>query len=461
MLRLNSEAVRFADNELELSDGDSLRVDRVVALPALEVPVIPGLPQGEGGFVVTDMQMHASGLDAVWAVGDVISFPVKQGGLAAQQANVAARAIAASAGAQVPLQGHLTSPCSAPHLITGGALDFLRVRIEEESAGDTGVGSALWSPPEKLAGNYLGPVIAHTAGMESPQQLVERPSPHDASRGADCPAAAHPLPGCSERRAYQALLATIEQARRVIHSRVVWHVNSTHRGGGVAEMLRSLLPYVRGAGVDTRWVVLRDGPDFFAVTKRIHNNLHGDPGDGGGLGAEEREIYEETLAESARHLTRLLHPGDVVYLHDPQTAGLVPAVRDGGVRVVWRCHIGIDEPNEPARRAWSFLRPYVEQADAYVFSRRQYLWEGLDAERAWMVPPSVDPFSPKNQEMEPATVEAILGESASGLTSLPRRPSSPVETAVRAGSSGAPRSTRRSHCPRWPGWLHRCLVGTA
>jgi trehalose synthase len=213
---------------------------------------------------------------------------------------------------------------------------------------------------------------------------------------------------------YEAFEEIADRARKIFSGRAIWHVNSTYRGGGVAEMLRSLLPYVRGAGVDTRWVVLRDGPDFFTITKRLHNNLHGDPGDGGPMGKEERAIYRETLAESARHLTRLLQPGDVVYLHDPQTAGLVPAVRNGGVGVVWRCHIGVDEPNDLVRRAWDFLRPYVEQADAYVFSRRQYVWEGLDAERAWMVPPSVDPFSPKNQEMEPVVVEAVLGEIGLG-----------------------------------------------
>jgi trehalose synthase len=235
---------------------------------------------------------------------------------------------------------------------------------------------------------------------------------------------------------YEAFEEVAERARNIFSGRAIWHVNSTHRGGGVAEMLRSLLPYVRGAGVDTRWVVLRDGQDFFTVTKRLHNNLHGDPGDGGPLGKEERAIYEETLKESARHLTRLLQPGDVVYLHDPQTAGLVPAVRDGGVRVVWRCHIGVDEPNDLVRRAWDFLRPYVEQADAYVFSRHQYLWEGLDAERAWMVSPSVDPFSPKNQEMEPAVVDAVLGEIGFG-------PHAPESAPVFVRGDGTPGRVER------------------
>jgi trehalose synthase len=235
---------------------------------------------------------------------------------------------------------------------------------------------------------------------------------------------------------YEAFEEIANRARSTFSGRAIWHVNSTFRGGGVAEILRSLLPYVRGAGVDTRWVVLREAQDFFTVTKRLHNNLHGDPGDGGEIGAEEREIYEKTLAESARHLTRLLRPGDVVYLHDPQTAGLVPAVRDGGVRVVWRCHIGVDEPNELVRRAWDFLRPYVEEADAYVFSRRRYVWEGLDAERAWVVPPSIDPFSPKNQDLEPIVVEAILGEIGLG-------PSAPAEAPVFIRADGTPGRVER------------------
>ncbi len=215
---------------------------------------------------------------------------------------------------------------------------------------------------------------------------------------------------------YERFERIAERARDTFAGRAIWHVNSTQRGGGVAEVLQSMLPYVRGAGVDTRWVVLRERPEFFTVTKRLHNNLHGDPGDGGELGEEERDFYEKTLEDSARHLTRLMQPGDIVYLHDPQTAGLVPAVRDGGVRVVWRCHVGVDEPNDLVRRAWEFLRPYVEAADAYVFSRRQYLWEGLDSERVWVVPPSVDPFSPKNQDLEPAAVEGILGKIGLGAS---------------------------------------------
>jgi trehalose synthase len=198
-------------------------------------------------------------------------------------------------------------------------------------------------------------------------------------------------------------------ARREFEGVAIWHVNSTARGGGVAEILQSLLPYARGAGVDTRWVVMRNDDPFFRVTKRLHNRLHEDPGDGGDLGDAERRSYEGPLAANAGQLSQLIQPGDVLYLHDPQTAGLVPAMKEIGARVIWRCHIGVDEPGPLAHSAWDFLRPYVEDADAFVFSRRQYVWEGLEIERVWLMPPAIDPFAPKNQALEPATIEAILG----------------------------------------------------
>lgn len=226
---------------------------------------------------------------------------------------------------------------------------------------------------------------------------------------------------------YGRVEAAAARARDLFEGRAIWHVSSTLRGGGVAEMLRSLLPYVRGAGVDTRWVVLRERAEFFELTKRLHNNLHGDPGDGGALGATQRDLYEDTLAASARHLSPLLQAGDVVFLHDPHTAGLAPAAKAAGASVVWRCHIGADRPDEIARRAWDFLAPYVRAADAFVFSRREYLWEVLDRERAWVMAPCIDPFSPKNQELEPATVEEVIG-----VIGLGPEPPTLVPTFIRA-----------------------------
>jgi trehalose synthase len=211
--------------------------------------------------------------------------------------------------------------------------------------------------------------------------------------------------------AYGQVEEATAKARTLLSGTVIWHVNSTARGGGVAEMLQSLLAYARGAGVDVRWLTIGGNEGFFRVTKRIHNQLHGAPGDGGELGEDERGIYEGALGGNAEELAELVRPGDIVYLHDPQTAGMIEPMRRRGARVVWRCHVGLDNPNELARGAWSFLRPYVEQADAYVFSRKAFVWAGLDEDRLWVVAPSIDAFSPKNQEMEPEAVHAILAQT--------------------------------------------------
>ena len=208
--------------------------------------------------------------------------------------------------------------------------------------------------------------------------------------------------------------AVAESAREKFAGRAIWHVSSTARGGGVAEILHSLLPYVRGVGVDTRWVVLHEELAFFAVTKRLHNHLHEDPGDGGPLGGEERTLYETALRDSAAQLAKSIQAEDVVYLHDPQTAGLAPAMQEIGAKTIWRCHVGVDRPGRLARGGWDFLRPYVESADALVFSRDAYIWDGIDRDRVWLMPPSIDPFAPKNQDLDAGTVEAILGEIGLG-----------------------------------------------
>src|SRR4029077_2108498 len=208
---------------------------------------------------------------------------------------------------------------------------------------------------------------------------------------------------------YREVEEATKTADKVLAGRAVWHVNSTARGGGVAEMLQSLLAYARGAGVDARWLTIGGTEGFFRITKRIHNQLHGAPGDGGHLEKDERETYESALLESANDLTGLVRDGDVVYLHDPQTAGLVPHIKSTGVSVIWRCHVGLDHPNELAREAWSFLSDYVQEADAYVFSRKAFAWDGLDQKKLWLVAPSIDAFSPKNQDMDPDAVRAIMG----------------------------------------------------
>jgi trehalose synthase len=208
---------------------------------------------------------------------------------------------------------------------------------------------------------------------------------------------------------------TIARGRELLDGRVVWNVNSTARGGGVAEMLRSLIGYVRGAGLDGRWVTIGGNEDFFRVTKRLHNRLHGFAGDGGPLGDDEHAVYERCAAENAEAFAELVGPDDVVILHDPQTAGMIPRLLETGVPVIWRAHIGLDLPNDLAREAWRFLIGYVKRADAYVFSRPAYRWEGLDDAKVSVIAPSIDAFAPKNHVMSFTSVTAVL--RAAGLAS--------------------------------------------
>jgi trehalose synthase len=220
--------------------------------------------------------------------------------------------------------------------------------------------------------------------------------------------------------------AEVEQAvlraRKLLRGRTVWNVNSTAAGGGVAEMLRSLVGYSLDAGVDARWVVISGDAPFFALTKRLHNRLHGAAGDGGPLGEEEHRLYEDTLRDAAEDLRRRVGPRDLVILHDPQTAGLVPAL-DSGVPVVWRSHIGRDAPNEHSDDAWRFLLPYVRAAAGWIFSRWEYVPPGVDRNRVTIVPPSIDPFATKNEDLTPQETAAIV--AAAGLLqdgAVPGRP---------------------------------------
>ncbi|HEX2568253.1 MAG TPA: glycosyltransferase [Polyangia bacterium] len=234
-------------------------------------------------------------------------------------------------------------------------------------------------------------------------------------------------------------LGAAEALQRRLGGRVIWNVNSTAVGGGVAEMLQSLLSYVRGAGINTRWLVIRGDEPFFRVTKRLHHALHGAAGDGSPLGEGERRIYEAALRTNIVELRAFVEPGDIVILHDPQTAGMVKALAEAGARVIWRCHIGWEQRNDETELGWRFLAPYLGAAHAFVFSRHAYVPPPCDDGRAVIIQPSIDVFSAKNQALSEETVRAILVHA--GIVE------GPMPEAVRPGfvrSDGAPGRVARS-----------------
>jgi trehalose synthase len=225
------------------------------------------------------------------------------------------------------------------------------------------------------------------------------------SRGID--AFAELLP--AER--IQSVRGLAERVRSLLGSRAIWNINSTATGGGVAEMVRSLVRYSRGLGVQVRWLVLDGTPEFFRITKRIHNALHDWQGDGSPLGPDERLVYERVMHDNTDTLDTLVRPGDIVICHDPQTAGLVPQLAARGVTVIWRCHIGHDKRSEEVDRGWHFLREYLEHVPLAAFSREDYAPDWLPRKRWVVLPPNIDPFSPKNQQLSEESIRAILGKT--------------------------------------------------
>ena len=192
-----------------------------------------------------------------------------------------------------------------------------------------------------------------------------------------------------------------------LDGRTVWMVNSTARGGGVAEMMPRMITIFRELGVDVRWAVIGSGnPDFFRLTKRLHNLIHGsgDPA----LTAADRTVYEAVSRENAEALRPHVRPGDLLVVHDPQPLGSGAILRrDLDVRAVFRCHIGLDRSTPQTQAAWEFLKPHADVYDHAVFTAPEYIPDFL-AGRAGIIRPAIDPLSHKNRDLHVQRLVGIL-----------------------------------------------------
>jgi trehalose synthase len=180
----------------------------------------------------------------------------------------------------------------------------------------------------------------------------------------------------------------------------VLHINATPYGGGVSELLRSMVPLLNDLGLIADWKVISGDDAFFGVTKKIHNGLQGAPEL---LTDAERAAYERTSERNAE----LLHERyDFVFIHDPQPAAILPLHGKGDARWIWRCHIDTSEPNPDT---WMFLRDYLTEYDAAVFTMDEFTPPDFPIARVEIMPPAIDPLSPKNLELPEATARQILG----------------------------------------------------
>lgn len=203
------------------------------------------------------------------------------------------------------------------------------------------------------------------------------------------------------------------EARRLLpalEGRRVWMVNSTQRGGGVAELLPPLLSLMRELGIDANWLVMETGtPEFFQLTKRLHNLIHGQ-GDVQ-LRPEDRELYDRVSRDTAEAISSRIAPQDILVAHDPQPMGAGAILRQThDIAAIWRCHIGLDRDTPQTRTAWAFLGGCASAYDAAVFTAPEYIPSCL-AGRATIIHPGIDPLSHKNRDLP---IHKLVGILASG-----------------------------------------------
>lgn len=181
-----------------------------------------------------------------------------------------------------------------------------------------------------------------------------------------------------------------------LEGKTILNVNSTAVGGGVAEILSRMLPLMTELGIKPRWELIKGGEDFYAVTKKFHNALHGTRQE---LSSADFQLYRDTLKANMETLN--LDAG-LAMIHDPQPAGLIEK-RPAGAKWIWRCHIDLSNPQADV---WEFLRGYVSLYDAAVISAPSFSQQ-LPV-RQFQVPPSIDPLADKNRELTGAEVSDIM-----------------------------------------------------
>ncbi|MGH7740375.1 MAG: glycosyltransferase [bacterium] len=201
----------------------------------------------------------------------------------------------------------------------------------------------------------------------------------------------------------------IARLARYLKNQQVVMVNSTRDGGGVAEILHNMVPLLNELGVETTWEIIEGRPDFFAATKTLHNALHGRPEP---LTPAMIQAYWEVSEQNALKLKEKMDK-PLVYIHDPQPAGLLRHLKRDGQKWIYRCHVDVSTPYAPV---WDFLSSIMREYDASVFSHPSFAQSMPNPQ--FLVAPSIDPLSDKNKPLP----EAFIRRTLARYQLDPRRP---------------------------------------
>jgi len=195
----------------------------------------------------------------------------------------------------------------------------------------------------------------------------------------------------------QAVIDDLRIVADKLKGKVIQNINSTAVGGGVAEILNRMVPLLIQMGVDARWDVIKGGNEFFTVTKKFHNALHG----------RKEEItnndFEIFVDYGRQHIEQMNIYGDIVFVHDPQPIILVEKKTSN--KWVWRCHVDVSNPD---LAVWNFLKSYINKYDAAVFSSPSFS-QTLPI-RQFLISPSIDPLSDKNKDLSQQLIDSVLSK---------------------------------------------------
>ena len=181
-----------------------------------------------------------------------------------------------------------------------------------------------------------------------------------------------------------------------LEGKIIQHINSTSVGGGVAEILNRMVPLLKELGIDSRWDVIKGGEQFFEVTKKFHNALHGRVEE---ITQRDFDIFMET---SQKNIEEVNTYGEIVFVHDPQPIALIR--KKSNNKWIWRCHVDVSNPNQ---KVWKFLMDFIVNYDSAVFSVPTFSQAVLPI-RQFLISPSIDPLSDKNKELSPEIIDSVL-----------------------------------------------------